>query len=48
MVLGLTGWQAGWYKIVAVAKDKYGEVKAEKYIQVLGSIERSRSAGSRI
>ena len=45
--LGLTGWQAGWYKIVAVAKDKYGEeVKAEKYIQVLGSTERSRSAGS--
>lgn len=28
-------WKAGWYKIVATAKDKYGEdVKAEKYIQL--------------
>lgn len=33
--LGVKGWTAGWYKIVATAKDKYGEeVKAEKFIQV--------------
>lgn len=30
----------GWYKIIATAKDKYGEeVKAEKFIQVLTEIE---------
>jgi hypothetical protein len=29
-------WSAGWYKIVATTKDKYGEeVKAEKYIQLM-------------
>ncbi len=28
-------WKAGWYRITATAKDKYGEtVKSEKYIQV--------------
>jgi len=28
-------WAAGWYKIVATAKDKYGEeVRAEKFIQL--------------
>ncbi|MEO6732277.1 MAG: alpha-2-macroglobulin family protein [Ferruginibacter sp.] len=28
-------WKAGWYKIVAIAKDKYGEqVWAEKYIRL--------------
>lgn len=28
-------WKAGWYKIVATAKDKYGEdVRAEKYIRL--------------
>lgn len=33
--LGVKGWAAGWYKIVATAKDKYGEdVKAEKYIRL--------------
>lgn len=32
-------WKAGWYKIVATAKDKYGEdVKAEKYIQLTGQL----------
>ncbi|MBL7701366.1 MAG: alpha-2-macroglobulin [Ferruginibacter sp.] len=32
---------AGWYKVVAVTKDKYGElVKAEKYIQLTGNNER--------
>lgn len=31
-------WKAGWYKVVATAKDKYGEeVKAEKYIQLTGN-----------
>lgn len=31
-----TKWKAGWYKIIATTKDKYGEdVKAEKYFQVL-------------
>lgn len=31
-------WKAGWYKVVAIAKDKYGEeVKAEKYIQLTGN-----------
>ncbi len=35
--LGIGNWAAGWYKIVAVAKDKYGEdVRAEKFIQVIG------------
>jgi uncharacterized protein YfaS (alpha-2-macroglobulin family) len=30
--------KVGWYKIVATAKDKYGEeVKAEKYIQLTGN-----------
>jgi len=34
----------GWYKIIATTKDKYGElVKAEKYIKLLSSTERSRS-----
>ncbi len=42
--LAVGSWQAGWYKIVATTKDKYGElVKAEKYIKVLSSTERSRS-----
>ena len=28
-------WKAGWYKITAIAKDKYGEeVRTEKYIQL--------------
>jgi len=32
---------AGWYKIVATTKDKYGElVKAEKYIQLTGNNEK--------
>ncbi len=31
-------YPAGWYKIVATTKDKYGElVKAEKYIQLTGN-----------
>ncbi|MEO6253405.1 MAG: alpha-2-macroglobulin family protein [Ferruginibacter sp.] len=38
------GDRGGWYKIVATTKDKYGElVKAEKYVKVLSSTERSRS-----
>lgn len=33
--LPVSSWQAGWYKIVATTKDKYGEeVKAEKFIQL--------------
>jgi hypothetical protein len=33
--LGIGSWAAGWYKIVATAKDKYGEeVRAEKFIQL--------------
>lgn len=33
--LGMMNWEAGWYKVIATAKDKYGEaVKAEKYIQL--------------
>ncbi|MBP6025613.1 alpha-2-macroglobulin family protein [Ferruginibacter sp.] len=33
--LGIRNWDAGWYKIVAATKDKFGEeVKAEKYIQL--------------
>ena len=33
--LGVKGWAAGWYKIVATTKDKYGEdVKAEKFIRI--------------
>lgn len=36
--LAVTGWQAGWYKIVAMTKDKYGEeVRAEKFIRILNS-----------
>lgn len=35
-----TKWKAGWYKIIATTKDKYGEdVKAEKYVQVISGIE---------
>ncbi|HNU87482.1 MAG TPA: MG2 domain-containing protein, partial [Ferruginibacter sp.] len=35
--LGVKGWAAGWYKIVATTKDKYGEdVKVEKYIRLTG------------
>ncbi|HMK02972.1 MAG TPA: alpha-2-macroglobulin family protein [Ferruginibacter sp.] len=35
--LPVSGWQPGWYKIVATTKDKYGEdVKAEKYIRITG------------
>lgn len=35
-----TKWKAGWYKIIATTKDKYGEdVKAEKYVQVVSGIE---------
>ncbi len=31
-------WAAGWYKVIATAKDKYGEdVKAEKYILLTGN-----------
>ncbi len=31
-------FDAGWYKIVAITKDKYGEeVKAEKYFQLIES-----------
>ncbi len=33
--LGIRNWDAGWYKIVATTKDKYGEeVRAEKFIQL--------------
>ncbi len=33
--LGIRNWGAGWYKIIAIAKDKYGEaVRAEKYIRL--------------
>ena len=33
---------AGWYKIIATAKDKFGEVvRAEKYIQVIGNIKQT-------
>jgi len=36
--LPVSGWQPGWYKIVATTKDKYGEdVKAEKFIRITGS-----------
>ncbi len=36
-------WKAGWYKITATAKDKYGEmVKAEKYIQLTSSVEKDQ------
>lgn len=39
--LGVRNWSAGWYKIVATTKDKYGElVKAEKYIQLTANNER--------
>jgi uncharacterized protein YfaS (alpha-2-macroglobulin family) len=32
--------EAGWYKIIATTKDKYGEeVKAEKYVKVLSGVE---------
>ena len=33
--LKITQLKSGWYKIIAITKDKYGEeVKAEKYVQV--------------
>lgn len=36
-------WEPGWYKVVAITKDKYGEdVRAEKYIRL------TAPAGSRI
>ncbi len=36
--LAVSHWQPGWYKIVAAAKDKYGEaVKAEKFIRLTGN-----------
>ena len=36
--LGIRNLEAGWYKVIAVTKDKYGEdVKAEKYIQLTGN-----------
>ncbi|MBK7308469.1 MAG: hypothetical protein IPI88_16665 [Chitinophagaceae bacterium] len=36
--IGNGQWAAGWYKIIATTKDKYGEtVKAEKYIQLTNS-----------
>ncbi len=36
--LGVGNWIGGWYKIVAITKDKYGEeVKAEKFIQLTGN-----------
>jgi len=39
-------WKAGWYKIIATTKDKYGEdVKAEKFIQVLSEVEGSGGKG---
>lgn len=44
--LGVKGWAAGWYKIVATAKDKYGEdVKAEKFIKVLSGVEGTSGKG---
>ena len=37
-------FRAGWYKIVATAKDKYGEeVKTEKYIQLYSSTKKAAS-----
>jgi uncharacterized protein YfaS (alpha-2-macroglobulin family) len=37
-------WKAGWYKLVAVAKDKSGEeVRAEKYVLVTGSRQQNRN-----
>ena len=33
--LGSSKWETGWYKIIAIAKDKYGEeVRAEKFIEL--------------
>ncbi|MGF2411994.1 MAG: alpha-2-macroglobulin family protein [Ferruginibacter sp.] len=47
--LGIRNWDAGWYKIIATTKDKYGEeVKAEKYIQVLSGVEGSLGKGSSV
>jgi uncharacterized protein YfaS (alpha-2-macroglobulin family) len=37
------GFEAGWYKIVATTKDKYGEeVKAEKYVQVMSGGQQTK------
>lgn len=37
--LGIRNWDAGWYKIIAITKDKYGEeVRAEKYIQLINEL----------
>jgi len=45
--LPVSGWQPGWYKIVATTKDKYGEdVKAEKFIQILSGVEGNIGQGS--
>ena len=45
--LGIRNWRAGWYKIVAITKDKYGElVKAEKYFKVLSAVEGAAGKGS--
>jgi len=39
-------FRAGWYKVIAIGKDKYGEaVRAEKYIQVLGGVEGTAGEG---
>jgi len=43
--LGIRNWDAGWYKIVATTKDKYGEeVRAEKYFQTIDN--RPQTTGS--
>ncbi|MGC4103262.1 alpha-2-macroglobulin family protein [Ferruginibacter sp.] len=39
-----SSFTAGWYKIVAATKDKYGEtVKAEKYVQLIDSKQQAGS-----
>ena len=46
-LLGKNKLDAGWYKIVVNTKDKYGEdVRAEKYLHVLGGIETPVRKGS--
>jgi peptidyl-tRNA hydrolase len=40
---------AGWYKIVATTKDKYGEeVKAEKYIQLTSEKQNPKEIGEAV
>jgi uncharacterized protein YfaS (alpha-2-macroglobulin family) len=40
-------WAASWYKIVAIAKDKYGEiVRTEKYIQLYSNKTNETSANA--